>query len=164
VISRSLCTRLWNGVHAMNLPVMRFTVRRMMLLVSVVAILMAGVVTFLTRPYPTGVIRQVRSGPGLRTGPSSPDEFLEYQLWSDGWAIRTDAKHPMQENVERFGPLMRVRWTDGAASWYWRGTGTPTRSFERVWDGSQTWHYTGGGIGGGAMQGPFLSEQPPRRP
>jgi hypothetical protein len=148
----------------MSLPVLRFTVKQMMLLVSVVTILMAGVVAFSRRPYPTGVIRQVRSGSGLGSGPSRSDEFLEYQLWSDGWAIRADSRHTKQENVERLGPLMRVRWSDGAATWYWRGAGTPVRTFEKIWDGSQTWHYTGGGLGGGAMQGPYLSEHPPRRP
>ena len=148
----------------MNLPRARLTVGRMMLLVSVVAILLAWLVMLSRRPYPTGVVHQARSGSGLRTGPPTPEEFLEYQLWSDGWAIRADTKHAKQENVERFGPLMRVRWSDGAASWYWRGSGDPIRSFEKIWDGTQTWHYRGGGIGGGAMEEPFLSEEPPRRP
>jgi hypothetical protein len=73
------------------------TIRRGMAVVAACGMLLAAAVR-LNRPHP------VTSGPGV--------------LWSDG-SVPQDAG-PTPVGFRRYGPLLRVAWSDGSTSWYCR--------------------------------------------
>ena len=81
----------------MQIPRVRFTVRRMMAVVAIFAVLFA--VT--RRPHP--II-------GFQFGD------LGIVGWSDG--SRTIKSGPSPVNFQAVGPVIRVKWSDGSTSWY----------------------------------------------
>jgi hypothetical protein len=84
----------------MRLTRPRFTVRRLMLAVAVLACLMA----FALRPYPTTIL-------GL--GPACAI------YWSDGsHTVVLYGKGTTFSQRRNYGPVMRVDWSDGSTSWY----------------------------------------------
>ena len=80
----------------MKLPRVRFTIRRMMIAVAIVAVLLTATM----RPYP--II-------GLQFGD------LGIVKWSDG--SRTFKSGPAPVNFHAVGPVIRVEWSDGSTSW-----------------------------------------------
>lgn len=145
----------------------QLTTRGLMVAIAAIALLF-GFWAHLRRPYPLGVVIMDQeafkgySGPGLTTGPGRPTHL--YQMWSDGWIVRVDKKHPAAGRPLKYGPLMMVRWPDGSASWYWPGPHSVQRD-EKWWDGKRTWRLArGGGLGGGRITGPFTDEPAPERP
>src|SRR5260370_125481 len=96
----------------MRMPRVRFTVRRMMVVVVVVA----GVTALLRRPYPVSAVR-------YPTGVKSPDgcseESLELeQHWSNGRLQPLNTGALWFKDPRRYGPLLRIEWSDGTNSYY----------------------------------------------
>jgi hypothetical protein len=84
----------------MRLTRPRFTVRRLMVAVAVVACLLA----FAARPYPTMI--------------STYGPFTVI-YWSDGHGTAVvPGKGTLISRKRSYGPVMRVDWGDGSASWY----------------------------------------------
>jgi hypothetical protein len=87
----------------MCLPRPRFTVRRLMVAVAIMAYLLA----FAARPHPTIVI-----GSGL----------YSIIAWSDGTRTTiASRKGPAIARWRAYGPVARVDWSDGSTNWYYVG-------------------------------------------
>jgi hypothetical protein len=84
----------------MRLSRPRFTVRRMMVAVAVLACLLA----FALRPYPTMIL-----GLGV----------ANVTCWSDGTStVVVSGKGTTIRRTHVYGPLQKVNWSDGSTSWY----------------------------------------------
>ena len=82
--------------RATRLPRMRVTVWSLMAATAVIAL----VIVYLMRPHP---VAWFRFAPG-------------FVWWSDG--SRTLEQGPTPESYRLFGPLLKVKWSNGWSSWY----------------------------------------------
>ena len=83
-------------IRASRLPRMRIAVWSLMAATAVIAL----VLVYLMRPHP---VAWFRFAPG-------------FVWWSDG--SRTLEQGPTPESYRLFGPLLKVKWSNGWSSWY----------------------------------------------
>jgi hypothetical protein len=98
----------------MRIPRIRLTLRAMMLGMIVIAVPASMAVVALRRPYPVAVVL-VPSG--MQTDRPGYVENVLIQRWSDGRAQVIGATHTRVVDNRRFGPFVRVEWSDGSRSY-----------------------------------------------
>jgi hypothetical protein len=105
----------------------RFTVRSTMVVVATVA----GMLGLLRRPYPVGVLIVPT---GVMSHDGSCERIKIEQRWSDGRLQTIEAQgtrgrilsitttsEPWVTDRRHYGPMLRLKWSDGTTSYYLGG-------------------------------------------